>query len=100
MLEAIRRVAAGEAVLPPALTARVLDELASPTPDPLALTEREMEVLPLIAEGLSNKEIAASLHVSQNTVKTHVRHILEKLGVRSRSEAAAYAVRAGLVPEE
>lgn len=100
VLEAIRRVAAGEAVLPPALTARVLDELASSTPTPTVLTDRELEVLPLIAEGLSNKEIAASLHISQNTVKTHVRHILEKLGLRSRSEAAAYTVRAGLLPEE
>ena len=99
VLEAIRRVAAGEAILPPALTGRVLDELASPTPGPSSLTERELEVLALITEGLSNKEIAAALHVSLNTVKTHVRHILEKLDLRSRSEAAAYAVRAGLVPE-
>jgi DNA-binding NarL/FixJ family response regulator len=93
-------VAAGEAILPPALTARVLDELASPAPAPSTLTDREVEVLGLIAQGLGNKGIAAALYISENTVKTHVRHILEKLGLRSRSEAAAYAVREGLVPEE
>jgi two-component system NarL family response regulator len=100
VLDAIRSVAAGEAILPPALTARVLDELASPTPTWSVLTERELEVLDLIAQGMGNKEIASTLVISQNTVKTHVRHILEKLGLRSRSEAAAYAVREGLVPEE
>jgi DNA-binding NarL/FixJ family response regulator len=100
VLEAIRRVAAGEAILPPALTARVLDELASPTPTLSPLTDREIEVLGLIAQGLSNKEIAVALYISQNTVKTHVRHILEKLGLRSRSEAAAFAVREGLLPED
>jgi len=99
VLNAIRRVAAGEAILPPSLTARVLDELAAPAPAPTPLTERELEVLALIAEGLANKEIATALHISENTVKTHVRHILEKLDLRSRSEAAAYAVREGLVPE-
>ncbi len=98
VLEAIRRVAAGEAILPPSLTARLLDELVAPTPASPPLTAREREVLALIAEGLANKEIAARLHISENTVKTHVRHILEKLGLRSRAEAAVYAVREGLVP--
>ena len=98
VLEAIRRVAAGEAILPPSLTARLLDELVAPTPASPPLTGREREVLALIAEGLANKEIAARLHISENTVKTHVRHILEKLGLRSRAEAAAYAVREGLIP--
>lgn len=98
VLEAIRRVADGDAILPPSLPVHVLDELASPTPVPAGLTEREMDVLGLVAEGLGNKEIAAALHVSENTVKTHVRHILEKLGLRSRAEAAAYAVRQGLLP--
>jgi DNA-binding NarL/FixJ family response regulator len=74
--------------------------LASPTPAPPRLTGREVEVLELVAQGLGNKEIAAALHVSENTVKTHVRHILEKLGLRGRAEAAAYAVRQGLIPED
>lgn len=100
VLEAIRRVAAGDAILPPALTARVLDELASPAPTLSPLTDREIEVLDLIAQGLGNKGIAAALYISENTVKTHVRHILEKLGLRSRSEAAAFAVREGLLPED
>ena len=97
VLDAIRRIAAGEAILPPSLTARLLDELAAPARPPMSLTNRESQVLALIAEGLANKEIAARLHISENTVKTHVRHILEKLGLRSRAEAAAYAVREGLV---
>lgn len=100
VLEAIRRVAAGEAILPPSLTARVLDELATPISTPEKLTRREKEVLKLVAQGLGNKEIAATLHISENTVKTHVRHILEKLNLRSRTEAATYAVRTGLIPTD
>ncbi|MFZ5918759.1 MAG: response regulator [Chloroflexota bacterium] len=96
VLEAIRRVAAGEAILSATAMARVLDELASPAASPEKLTGRETEVLGFIAQGLGNKEIALALHVSENTVKTHVRHILEKLNLRSRTEAAAYAVRTGL----
>ena len=99
VLEAIHRVQAGEAILPPALAARVLDELAVPAPNPEELTPREAEVLQLVAQGLGNKEIAVALCISENTVKTHVRHILNKLGLRSRAEAAAYAVRSGLVPQ-
>ncbi len=108
VLEAIHRVAAGEAILPPALAARVLDEFAALTTKhppgtaagTEALTEREVEVLRLVAQGLGNKEIAARLSLSENTVKTHVRHILEKLHLRSRAEAAAYAARAGLAAED
>lgn len=95
--EAIRQVAAGEAILPSMMIARVLDELSAPAPQPQKLTERELDILVLIARGLGNKEIAATLCISQNTVKTHVRHILEKLNLSNRAEAAAYAVRAGLV---
>lgn len=99
VMDALQRVHAGEAILPPTLIGRVLDELATPTPTTReALSPRETEVLELVAEGLANKEIAATLSISENTVKTHVRHILDKLGLRSRTEAAAYAVHQGLVP--
>jgi len=97
VVEAIKRVHRGEAVLPPALTARLLDELSRPGYTPTELTEREREILRYIARGLSNKEIAAVVGLSENTVKTHVRKILTKLNARSRAEAAAYAVQAGLL---
>jgi len=100
VLEAIHRVHQGEAILPPAMAARVLDALAAPTHEPEALTPREVEVIRLLAQGLGNKEIAAALSISENTAKTHVRHILDKLGLRSRAEAAAYAVRSGLIPQK
>ena len=99
VIDAIRRIAAGETVLPPDIVTRVLDELADPASAPQPLTKREIGVLKLIARGMGNKEIAVDLHISENTVKTHVRHILEKLGLNNRAEAAAYAVRAGLLPE-
>jgi len=98
VMDALQRVHAGEAILPPALVGRVLDELAPPAPTQEALSPRETKVLELVAEGLANKEIAVTLSISENTVKTHVRHILDKLGLRSRTEAAAYAVHQGLVP--
>lgn len=100
VLAAIRRLAAGEAVLPPESVARVLDEFAKANPTPQQLTKRETEILSLVAQGLGNKEIAARLHISENTVKTHVRHILEKLSLSNRAEAAAYAVRIGLIPRD
>jgi len=100
VLEALHRVSAGEAILPPTLAARVLDEFAAPPQGPEPLTGRETEIIRLIAQGLGNKEIAAALSLSENTVKTHVRHILDKLQLRSRAEAAAYAVQAGLVRQD
>lgn len=100
VLEAIHRVHKGEAILSPDLAARVLEEFAAPAHEPEALTQREVEVIRLLAQGLGNKEIAAALSISENTAKTHVRHILAKLGLRSRAEAAAYAVRSGLVPQK
>lgn len=100
VLTAIHRVAAGEAILPPNLAARLLNELAEPGPTPEDLTDRERDVLGYVAQGLGNKEIAAALKISENTVKTHVRHIMSKLNLRSRAEAAAYAVRVGLVPRD
>jgi DNA-binding NarL/FixJ family response regulator len=100
VIESIRRVAAGEAILPPEMIGLVLEELASPSPEPKQLTEREIDTLKLVAQGLGNKEIAGQLHISENTVKTHVRHILEKLHLNNRAEAAAYAVRHGLIPKD
>jgi DNA-binding NarL/FixJ family response regulator len=96
LLEAIRRVAQGGAVLAPDLTARVLDEFAASPRPAEPLSDREQDVLHLVAQGLSNKEIAARLSLTENTVKTHVQHILRKLHLRGRAEAAAYAVRTGL----
>ena len=108
LIDAIRRVHAGEAVIAPALAVRLLEEFgalaeqAEPKPAvPSAdkLSEREIEVLRLVAQGLGNKEIADRLNLSEHTVKSHLRHILDKLHLRSRAHAAAYAVRAGLVDE-
>lgn len=91
LIDAIHRVHEGEAMFPSAVTARVFEQLAMPPCQPL--TEREEETLNLISAGLTNKEIAGYLGISQNTVKTHVRHILEKLHLRNRTEAAAYLAR-------
>jgi DNA-binding NarL/FixJ family response regulator len=105
LVEAIRVVAAGEAVVAPRVLRRLLDQYAGHLPDPAAaappavagLTEREHEVLVLIARGLSNAEIARSLFVSETTVKTHVGHVLTKLGVRDRVQAVVLAYESGLV---
>ena len=105
LVQAIRVVAAGEAMLAPSITRRLLDKYAThlpsgeePVPDTLhTLTEREVEVLKLVARGLSNAEIAADLFVSETTVKTHVGHVLTKLGLRDRVQAAVYAYESGLV---
>ncbi len=97
VIHAIRQVNLGGAVLPPRVTLKAFGA-AAPAPSHISnLTDRELEVLRLIAQGLGNKEIAARLSLSENTVKTHVRNILSKLNARSRAEAAAYAVRVGLV---
>ncbi len=100
VLAAIHHVAAGETILPPHLTARLLDELAEPKPVTAELTAREQEVLQHLVRGLANKEIARALNISLNTVKSHVRRILSKLNSRSRAEAAARAVRIGLVRKD
>jgi len=95
---AIKAAAAGQVQLSPQAAARLIREVRTPENSKAALTERETEVLRLLAQGLSNKEIAQSLNVGEQTVKTHVSHILEKLAVPSRTQAALYAMRTGLVP--
>ncbi len=99
--QAVRAVAAGQSLLDPAVTREVTErlvELSRQTDDPriAGLTEREREVLRLIAYGRTNKEIAEELVISPATARNHVSHILEKLGMRSRSEAAALAAEIGL----
>ncbi|MFJ2936808.1 response regulator [Streptomyces sp. NPDC087219] len=105
LAEAVRVVARGDALLAPDLTKRLIAEFSrlsatprSPLKDRVGmLTERETEVLALIAQGLSNAEIAACLVVAEQTVKTHVSRILVKLGLRDRTQAAVYAFDSGLV---
>jgi two-component system, NarL family, response regulator LiaR len=96
---AIKAAAAGQVQLSPQAAARLMREVRAPD-SPEALTERETEVLRLLARGKANKEIARALSIGEQTVKTHVGNILAKLGVRSRTQAALYAVRIGLVPAE
>ncbi len=93
---AIKAAAAGQVQLSPQAAARLMREVRAPE-SPEMLTERELEVLRMLAQGQSNKEIARSLVIRENTVKTHVSSILGKLGVPSRTHAALYAVRIGLV---
>jgi DNA-binding NarL/FixJ family response regulator len=93
----VRAAHAGEALLDPVVAARLVETLARDG-DPLdALTPREREVLVLIGRGFPNKRIARELAVAEKTVKTHVGHVLAKLGVTDRTQAAVVAVRAGLV---
>jgi len=108
LLDAIRVVAAGEALLAPSITRRLIEQFARaarPEPDgvPSAMSEltaRELEVLRLVARGLSNAEIAAELVLGDNTVKTHVARILAKLGLRDRVQAVVLAYETGLVTRE
>ncbi len=99
---AIKAAADGQVQLAPEAAARLMREVRTPeAPDtPEALTEREGDVLKLLAQGQANKQIARSLYIGEKTVKTHVRNILMKLNVRSRTQAALYAARTGLVPLE
>ncbi|MFC5909873.1 response regulator [Streptacidiphilus monticola] len=105
LVQAIRVIADGAAMLAPSVTRRLLDMYATrlpsgdeaPPPSLSTLTDREMEVLKLVAKGLSNAEVAAELFVSETTVKTHVGHVLTKLGLRDRVQAAVFAYESGLV---
>jgi DNA-binding NarL/FixJ family response regulator len=100
LVQAIRLAAEGQMHLSAQAAARLIREMAAPK-SPITLTEREREVLHGLAVGRTNKEIAHSLNIALTTVKSHVRSILDKLGVDSRTQAAMYAVRAHLLtPEE
>ena len=98
--QAIRAVYRGEAVISPAIAQRLMDRVrdnANSTANLPVLNERQAQILRLIAEGYSNKEIATRVHLSENTVKSHVQDIFAKLNVRNRVEAAITAARQGLI---
>jgi DNA-binding NarL/FixJ family response regulator len=105
LLSAVRNVAAGDAVLAPAVTRRLLDQVARRLPAAVDahaealgdLTQREHEVLRMLATGLSNAEIAQALVVAEPTVKTHVSNVLQKLGLRDRVQVVIYAYETGVV---
>jgi DNA-binding NarL/FixJ family response regulator len=107
LARAVRSACADEALIDPTVAARLLRRLgehaaqpsAPPATDRVELTRREREVLELIAAGYSNKRIAFELAIAEKTVKTHVGHLLAKLGVADRTQAALLAVRRGLVAE-
>ena len=96
LIQAIKAASEGQVQLSPQAAARLMREVRAPE-SPEALTERETEVLRLLAQGRSNKEVAHLLTIGEKTVKTHVSSILAKLNVSSRTQAALYAVRIGLV---
>jgi DNA-binding NarL/FixJ family response regulator len=95
---AIRAAARGEVHLDPAVAGRLTRQLVSPPTGLAALTARERTVLALVARGLSNRQIAAELYISDRTARTHVSHVLTKLQLSSRTQAALVAIREGLIP--
>lgn len=103
LVHGVRVAAAGEALLAPSVTRRLIEEFtrrrpsAPPSHQVASLTEREQEVLRLLARGLSNAEIATDLRVGEATVKTHVAHLLDKLELRDRVQAVIYAYEVGLI---
>jgi DNA-binding NarL/FixJ family response regulator len=104
LAEAVRVAAAGDALLAPAITRRLIEEFvrrpppgSGPPTELSQLTERELEVLKLIARGLSNAEIASALFLSEATIKTHITHVLTKLNLRDRVQAVVLAYESGLV---
>ncbi len=102
LIDSVKRVSAGEPVIPGNLAMRIITEFSKPTegkgtPVVDQLTEREVEVLRHLSTGASNREIARALFISENTVRNHVRSILDKLHLANRVQAAAYAVREGFV---
>ena len=105
LVAGIRAVASGESLLAPSVTRRLIQEfvrrppdaMRTPPPELATLTDREVEVLRMMAHGRSNAEIAAEVFVSESTVKTHVGHVLAKLGVRDRVQAVVFAYESGVV---
>jgi len=100
LFKAIRAVSRGESLIEPAIAGKVLDrfaELSRQTQSPEALSERELEVLTLIAKGTSNKFIATNLNIGESTVKTHIQSIFHKLNVSDRTEAVTEAIKKGIV---
>jgi NarL family two-component system response regulator LiaR len=100
LVQAIRQIHRGESSLHPTIARKVLQEITHPPdrpPTPNPLTEREAEVLRLVAQGLSNQDIARKLNISDPTVRTHVSNIMSKLHLATRIQAALYALREGLV---
>ena len=108
LVDSVIRVAQGEAVIPPSFAGRLLQEFAALTrghdeqmkateADRSRVTERECEVLRLLVQGATNRDIAQQLTITENTVKVHLRNILEKLHLRNRQQAAAFAISSGLV---
>ncbi|MBN1317565.1 MAG: response regulator transcription factor [Anaerolineales bacterium] len=103
LFKRLRGVSLGEAAISPLLAAKILQEFARLDQTPTSprsvegLSPRETEVLTLVAKGMTNREIGEHLHIAENTVKNHLRNILEKLQLNNRAQAAAYAVRHGLV---
>ena len=100
LFKAIRAVKRGESLIDPSITSRVLNrltELSKHVQTPEILSDRELEVLTLIAKGTSNKEIAGTLTISQSTVKTHIQSIFQKLDVNDRTEAVTEALRQGII---
>lgn len=100
--EAVKLVAAGQSLISPSMATKLLDEFVHMSKGPApatTLTARELQVLRLVAHGKSNRDIAGELFISENTVKNHIRNILEKLQMKSRMEAAMYAVRSKLIDD-
>lgn len=101
LIEAVRMVSSGESLIFPAMTRKLIERFAPqperPSPSPIDLTERETEVLKLLASGKSNQEISDELFVGTETVKTHVRSVLLKLGARNRTQAVIIAYESGFV---
>lgn len=108
LTQAIAHVARGEAIISPLMATKLFEELklttekrSQQTPHPrTALSQREEEILRMVAGGASNREIASTLFISENTVKTHLRNIMEKLHLKNRYQAVAYAAREGLIPSK
>ena len=104
LAQAVVHIAKGGVIVSPSMASKLLTEFktgeAYKAEAASAVSQREVEILQLVAKGASNKEIASTLFISENTVKTHLRNIMDKLHLANRSQAAAYAIRAGLVRDE